>query len=486
MAVVIGIDLGTTSLQGVVVDAAGRQLASAEQPYELLTPQPGWSEQDPAAWFQALCMVTRELLAGAGSRELAGIAISGQMHGLVPVDATGEPVHNAILWNDQRTELQAGELRTTIGDAELIRRTGNPAITGFQLPKLLWLRQNEPAAFDRTVRVLLPKDWLSQQLTGNFSSEPSDASGTGVFNISSGDWDEAILTGCGLDRNLFPVVIASHEQAGTVQAAAAKATGLPPGTPVFAGAGDNAAANIGLGLSSRQPGRGSLSLGTSGVVFVPLAGPEPDREGRVHLFSHADSNWCLLGVTLAAGGSLRWFRDRFLGGEGYGELNRLAARSGPGAAGVTFHPYLAGERSPWLDASLRGSFSGLSLASGLADMSRAVLEGVAFSLKDVIGVFRERLQLDELLVTGGGARSPLFLQLVADVLGVELQVVSPAAGAAYGSALLALQGLGFTDSAASAARVKHAQVVTPRQEPLLEAAHQRYIAVREKLHLAQD
>ncbi len=486
MTVVIGVDLGTTSLQGVLVDADGQQLASAEQPYPLLTPQPGWSEQEPAAWFEALCRVTRELMAARGGAELAGVAISGQMHGLVPTTATGEVVRNAILWNDQRTGEQADELSETIGNDQLIQRTGNPAITGFQLPKLLWLRQHEPAAFDRTERALLPKDWLSSRLTGNFVSEPSDASGTGCFNSSSGDWDETILTAVGLERSLFPQVIPSHAQAGTVHAGAAGLTGLPAGTPVFAGAGDNAAANTGLGLSSRQAGRGSLSLGTSGVMFMPLAKPEADSQGRLHLFSHADGNWCLLGVTLAAGGSLRWFRDRFLAGESFAELNRLAAGSEPGAAGVTFHPYLAGERSPWLNASLRASFSGLSLASGLPEMARAVLEGVAFSLRDVLDVFREQTDVSELLVTGGGAKSALFLQLVADVLDVELQLVDPAAGAAYGSALLALQGLGLTDSAAASARVVRAQTVTPQHIPPLEESWQRYCAVRDRLHLAQD
>lgn len=482
MAYVLGIDLGTTSLQGVLVDPDGRQHASAERSYPLFTPRPGWSEQEPAGWYRALCEVSRELLAAAEGQELLGVALAGQMHGLVAVNGAGEPVHNAILWNDQRTAAQAAQLSGAVGEAELIRLTGNPAVTGFQLPKLLWLRDHEPGAFARTEQVLLPKDWLAFRLTGNFATEPSDAAGTGCFDLQRGDWAEGILEAVGIDRSLFPPVHASHDQVGTVHAEAAAATGLPAGTPVFAGAGDNAAANIGLGLGSHRPDRGSLSLGTSGVVFMPHLKPEPDPQGRVHLFAHADQGWCLLGVTLAAGGSIAWFRDRFLPGQDFGELNRLAAAAPAGSGGVSFHPYLAGERSPWLDPGLRGSFTGLSLASGLPELARAVLEGVAFSLRDVLDVFREQLEVSQLLVTGGGASSELLLQIAASALEVELQVVAGGTGAAYGSALLALQGLKLTDAAASAARVSLSSRMTPQPDAQLEDMRQRYVAVRRQLH----
>ncbi len=474
MAVAIGVDLGTSSVQGVAVDVTGKLLLSASRTYPLLTPQPGWSEQEPLHWWAAFTAVIRELLAGLDGKEITGLAVSGQMHGLVAVDRHGEPLRPAILWNDQRTAVQAAELREAVGDSSLISRTGNPAITGFQLPKLLWLRSQEPRLFEQTVAALLPKDWLAFRLTGEYSTEPSDATGVGCLNIHSGDWDDTVLGATLLDRSLFPPVIASHQIKGHVTAEAALATGLPEGLPVVAGAGDNAAANLGLGLDSSQPERGSLSLGTSGVLFTPVKGPTPDSRGRVHLFAHGDGNWCLLGVTLAAGGSVEWFANRFLQGEGAGGLVALAAASPGGANGVSWHPYLAGERSPWLDPVLRAAFSGLSLATDLGDMARAVLEGVAFSLRDVLQVQEALTPVSELVVTGGGSRSGLWLQLIADALGTVLSVSQEAQGAAYGSALLALQG---TADAGPAARLANRQVsglVHPQRNTALEEAWARW------------
>lgn len=474
MPAVIGIDLGTSSLQGVLVNEAGRQMASSKRTYPLSNPQPGWSEQEPLHWWAAFCAVVRELIAEADGQEIVGLGLAGQMHGLVALDAGREVVRPAILWNDQRTVKEVGQITGAVGASNLISRTGNPAVTGFQLPKLLWLRDSEPASFERLDMALLPKDWLGFMLTGETVTEPSDATGTGCFNIHSGDWDDSILGAVGLSRSLFPEVLPSVALRGTVSAEASLATGLPEGLPVVAGAGDNAAANIGLGIDNARPERGSLSLGTSGVLFTPLGSPAPDSQGRIHLFAHADGNWCLLGVTLAAGGSIEWFVNRFLERGGVARMNELAASSPPGSRGVSWHPYLSGERSPWLRPDLRASFSGLSLSNDLADMSRAVFEGVAFSLRDVLEVQSGISPVGELLVTGGGAASPLWLQIMADALGVILTVTADSPGAAYGSALLALEGVTGAGKAARLARPAVTGLVHPQVNPCLEDAWQRF------------
>ncbi len=442
MAVTLGLDLGTSSARGVVLDPDLRVRATAERQYPLLSDRPGWSEQDPAHWWAAVCALLQELTGQLAGEEVLGIAFSGQMHGLVPLASDGGVLRNAILWNDQRTGREARIISDAVGDRELIRRTGNPAITGFQLPKILWLREHEPERFRRLSLALLPKDWLTLKLTGEAATEPSDASGCGCLNLEGGDWDDAVLAAVGLDRSILPPVRPTGSVVGRVTKAAAAETGLQAGVPVLAGAGDNAAANLALGLGTHRPGLGSLSLGTSGVIFAPLDAPEPDPEGRVHLFGHADGRYCLLGVTLAAGGSLAWFRRVMMNSASFERITELAEGTRPGAGGVTFHPYLSGERSPLLDPDLRGSFSGLSLATGPGELARAVLEGVAFSLLDVADVMRRSTRLTGLLALGGGAASDFWLQMFADVLKVEIMRPTGARDAAWGAALLAQHGVG--------------------------------------------
>lgn len=441
MAVTLGIDLGTSSARGVLLDPDLRVRATAERQYPLLSDRPGWSEQDPAHWWGAVCAIVQELTGQLAGEEILGVAFSGQMHGLVPVASDGRVLRNAILWNDQRTGLEARLLSDALGDRELIRRTGNPAITGFQLPKILWLREHEPERFTNMSTALLPKDWLTLKLTGEAVTEPSDASGCGCLNLESGDWDDAVLAAVGLDRSILPPVRPTGSVVGHVSKTAAAETGLRPGIPVLAGAGDNAAANLALGLGTHRPGLGSLSLGTSGVIFAPLDVPEPDPDGRVHLFGHADGRYCLLGVTLAAGGSLAWFRRVIMNSASFDRITQLASNTRPGAGGVTFHPYLSGERSPHMDPDLRGGFSGLSLATGPDELSRAVLEGVAFSLLDVADVMRKSAVLTGLLALGGGAASDFWLQMFADVLKVEVMRPAGVRDAAWGAALLAQQGI---------------------------------------------
>lgn len=475
--VALGLDLGTSGVRVVAVNERGVLAAEASRTYALLTPQPGWTEQRPADWVQAALEALSELASGLGGAEPVALGLSGQMHGMVALDGAGESVRPALLWNDQRTGDAVRELEAAVPRETLVARTGNPAITGFQLPKLLWLRAAEPEAFARTRAVLLPKDFLGFVLTGEMRAEPSDASGTNCFHLETKTWDEEVLGALNLSADLFPQIVPSHAVVGRLKRELAGRTGLPEGLPVVAGAGDNAAAAVGLGLSSRTPAVGSVSLGTSGVVFAPLRAPTPDPEGRVHLFCHADGGFHLLGVTLAAAGSLEWYRRTFCPDRPFAELVAEAEASPPGASGVTFKPYLAGERTPHLNPDLRGSWTGLSLATRHADVVRSVLEGVAFSLRDALDIIGPLSPLKRALVTGGGAKSELWVQLVADVLGLPLAKPRQNQGAAYGAALLAWQGVGHVEYAADLASTEVAAEVTPASSAPYEEALGRYRSV---------
>lgn len=476
--VTIGLDLGTSGLKGLVVSQDGTTLLEASASYPLLTPRQGWTEQDPAEWLRAAREVLRELAAGARERRLepAAIGLSGQMHGLVALDARGEVVRPAPLWNDQRTGDAVIEIERAVPRAELIGRTGNPAVTGFQLPKLVWLRQAEPHAFARTRRVLLPKDYLGYALTGRMRTEPSDASGTGLLNLASLSWDADILRALDLDPNLFPGVVPSASVVSGLVADWARDTGLPEGLPVIAGAGDNAGAAIGLGVTSARPGTGSLSLGTSGVVFLPLERPEPEPGGRVHLFAHADGGYHLLGVTLAAAGSLGWLRDRLAPEASFEQLLGEAGRAPGGSDGLVFLPYLAGERSPQLDPDLRGGWIGLGLAHERAHLVRSVLEGVAFGLADALDAMRPLALPARLLATGGGSRSDLWLGIVGNALGVRLERPEREQGPARGAAILAAVGAGLHASLAEAVELTAPRTtpVVVNPEPALAAARERF------------
>ena len=441
--VALGLDVGTSALKAVAVDEAGEVVASCDRAYPLLTPQPGWSEQRPEEWWDAARWAIRELLSELEGRyEPLAIGLSGQMHGMVPLDENGAVVRPAILWNDQRTGEAVAAIERSVPRRELIDRTGNPAITGFQLAKVVWLRQAEPQNFARTSNILFPKDFIGYRLTGELFAEPCDASGSNAFNLHAMAWDADVLDALELDARLWPQVVPSKAVVGDVDLGVAEELGLPAGLNVVAGAGDNAAAAYGLGLSSARPQLGSVSLGTSGVICAPGSEPKPDPEGRVHLFCHADGGYFLLGVTLAAAGSLGWFRDRLAPDRSVEELIALASEVPAGAGGVTFKPYLSGERTPHLDPSLRGSFHGLSLATGLPQMVRAVLEGVAFSLRDAFTVMEPLGAPEQALLTGGGARSGSWSQLLADVLQIPLARSDSERGPAYGAARLALENSG--------------------------------------------
>lgn len=443
--VTLGLDLGTSGVKVVALSADGQVLAQTLKPYPLLTPQPGWTEQRPQDWAEATFAGLREVagqLQAAGHTSLA-LGLSGQMHGAVFLGAHGEVIRPAPLWNDQRTAEAVEEIEAKVPRQDLIARTGNRAVTGFQLPKLLWLRQAEPEHFARTRHVLLPKDYLGYVLTGQMHTEPSDASGVGALNLARRAWDTGVLGALGLSSNLFPEVVDSWGVTGHLTPGAAEQTGLPAGLPVVAGGGDNAAAGIALGLSSLRPQIGSVSLGTSGVLFVPLEQPSPDPEGRVHLFAHADGGFNLLGVTLSAAGALQWFRDRLAPETSFGTLLDEASVVPSGADGLTFLPFLAGERSPHMRPDLRASWTGLSLAHGRGQLVRALLEGTAFALADAYDVMRPLSGVTSLLATGGGARSDLWLGLVGGALGLEVRRTTSEPGAAEGAAMLAMPAAGF-------------------------------------------
>ncbi|MEH2179261.1 xylulokinase [Nostoc sp.] len=481
--IVVGLDLGTGGVRAIAVDLLGQIIAQATRSYPLLTPQPGWTEQNSSDWVEAslnaLFDVTQQL---NGYRAIA-LGLSGQMHGMVSLDAQGKAIRPAILWNDQRTGKAVVEIEATIPRQELIQRTGNPAITGFQLPKLLWLRTEEPQAYTRLWQILLPKDYLGYVLTGEIFTEPSDASGVGCLNLANRQWDRDILHALDINPALFPPVIESTAIAGRLKSEIAARVGLPVGLPVVAGGGDNAAAAIGLGISSSNLNRGSLSIGTSGVIFAPCRSyarrrhrPIPDPEGRVHLFCHVDGGYHLLGVTLAAGGSLRWYRDTFAPHISYTDLMDMAERSQPGARGILFLPHLAGERSPHLDPDTRGAFVNLSLTHTPADITRAVLEGVAFSLRSALEVISAIAPIDQLLATGGGARSHIWLQILADILQTKLIAPKAEEGAAYGAAILAMVGIGVYPNLETALQIlpQDSNVVQPQANPLYEAGFNRY------------
>jgi xylulokinase len=434
----IGLDVGTTAVKALAVDESGTVVARAEAGYPLSTPRPGWAEQDPRDWWRA----TEQALAALGVRDVAGIGLSGQMHGLVALDAAGDVIRPAILWNDGRTAAECAEIERRVGLPELIARTGNRALTGFTAPKLLWLRAHEPESYARIARVLLPKDYVRLRLCGEHAIDMADASGTLLLDVARRRWSEQVLDALELDAAWLPRLLESPEVSGTT----------PDGVPVAAGAGDQAAGALGVGVD--RPGPLSIALGTSGVVFAALPSFAADERARVHAFCHAvPGGWHAMGVMLSAAGSLQWLRDVVAPGAGFGELIEAAAAWEPGVEGLTFLPYLAGERTPHADPDARGSFTGLSLRHDRGALTRAVLEGVAYGLRDSLDLVRELgVEPERGRVSGGGARSELWLRIVASVLELPLERPLVEEGAAYGAALLGgVAGGVWPDTAAAVA-----------------------------------
>jgi xylulokinase len=451
----VGLDVGTSAVKGVAIDPEGTVLALAEAEYPLSTPRPGWAEQDPEDWWAASERVLDQLRASAGAP--AGIGLSGQMHGLVALDEADRVLRPAILWNDQRTAAQCEEIERTIGLERLISLTGNRALTGFTAPKLLWLREHEPDVYGRIARISLPKDYVRLRLCGAHAIDVADASGTLLLDVARRRWSDDVLEALDLDATWLPAVMESPEVSGETA----------DGVPIAAGAGDQAAGALGVGVD--RPGPLSVVLGTSGVVFAALDAFAADAEARVHAFCHAvPGAWHAMGVMLSAAGSLRWLRDTAAAGVGYDVLIAEAVRWPPGTEGLLFAPYLAGERTPHADPDARGAFTGLSVRHDRGALVRAVLEGVAYGLRDSLDLIDElaagSVELGR--VSGGGARSTEWLTIVASVLDLPLERVAVDEGAAFGAAILGGVAAGtWTDvHAAVAATVRPRERIEPVPE----------------------
>lgn len=455
MSYLIGIDASTTATKALLIDEQGQIVAVAATEYGYETPHPLWSEQEPDLWWNGAVQSIRQVLSASGidPASVAGVGLSGQMHGLVLLDAAGKSLRPAILWNDQRTGKQCDEIRDRLGKERLVAITGNDALTGFTAPKILWVMENEPELFAQVRQILLPKDYVRFKLTGEYATDKAGAAGTILFDIQTRDWSPDVLKALGIQPEWLPPTYEGPAITGQISQAAAEATGLRQGTPVMAGGGDQAAGAVGVGAVTE--GVVSLALGTSGVVFASSDQPFIEPAGRLHAFCHALPNkWHLMGVMLSAAGSLRWYRDTLAPGTDYNDLLAPAADIEPGSEGLLFLPYLTGERTPHPDPLARGAFIGLTVRHSQAHMTRAVLEGVAFGLRDSFELMKAvgLPAITQVRVAGGGARSSLWRQILADVFNSELVTVNTTEGAAYGAALLAGVGAGIWSDGESACK----------------------------------
>ncbi len=466
MTYFIGIDSSTTATKALLLTETGEVVGVASSTYDYETPKPLWSEQRPELWWTATAASIRQLLAdtGVAPTAVSGIGLTGQMHGLVLLGKNGDVLRPALLWNDQRTGAECDEMRALIGKQRLIDITGNDALTGFTAPKILWVKNNEPEIYGRIAHILLPKDYVRYKLTGEFATDKAGGAGTQLFDVRQRDWSKEVVTKLSIDPAWLPKTFEGTAVTGHLTPTAAQATGLPTGIPVVAGGGDQAANAVGTGAV--VDGVVALSLGTSGVVFASSDVPIVEPDGRLHAFCHAvPGKWHLMGVMLSAAGSLRWYRDALAPGVDFDTLLAPAADVPPGSEGLLFLPYLTGERTPHPDPLARGGFIGLTVRHSQPHLTRAVLEGVAFGLRDSLELMRGAglANITQIRASGGGLRSPLWRQILADVLQAEIVTVNTTEGAAYGAAVLALVGAGVFASveAACAALVR----VTGRTEP---------------------
>jgi len=446
MSYVLGIDVSTTGAKALIVDESGKVAASATTEYPLSTPRPLWSEQDPADWWCGAQQSIRRALSegGIAGKEIVGVGLTGQMHGLVLLDEKGQVLRPAILWNDQRTGPQCERITKRIGFRQLLSWTGNPVLPGFTAPKIIWVREHEPQIYAQVAHILLPKDYVRYKLTGNYATDMADGSGMLLLDVKRRDWSQEMLHALDIHAEWLPSLYEGPAVTGTISEAAAEATGLKAGTPVVGGGGDQAAQAVGVGAV--KPGIVALTLGTSGVVFAPTGEPFIEPEGRLHAFCHSvPGRWHLMGVMLSAAGALRWYHDLLASEQSYDEFLKPAAAVSPGCEGLLFLPYLTGERTPYPDPNARGAFVGLTVRHTLAHMTRAVLEGVACGLRDSLELLRGAGlgSINQVRASGGGARSPLWRQILADTLNCELVTVNVTEGAAYGAALLAGVGAGI-------------------------------------------
>lgn len=499
MSYFLGIDLGTTGARAIIVDGSnGAVIAGATSEYPLDAPRPLWAEQNPADWWRGTVEAVQGALHKArqvlgGSVEVAAVGLSGQMHGVVLLDEAGEVVGPSLIWCDGRSQAQCDFITETVGAEHLIELTANPALVGFSAPKILWVRENRPDQWRRTRKFLLPKDYIRYKLTGEYASEVSDASGTLLFDVAGRRWSSEMLERLELDSALLPAVYESPEVSGQITAAVAAELGLKAGTPVVGGGGDQAAGAVGNGIV--RFGSVSSTIGSSGVVFAYAEQPARDPGGRVHTFCHAvPGAWHVMGVTQGAGLSLRWFRDeiagpveiaaaRDSGQDIYDLLTQQAASVQPGSEGLIFLPYLMGERTPILDPQARGVWFGLTAAHHRAHLTRSVLEGVAYSLKDSLQILLEMgVAVEEIRASGGGGKSPLWRQIQADTFNREVVTVNASEGPAYGAALLAGVGAGFWPSVASACDATIQVTTRTNPDPAAAEVYARYYPIYNELY----
>lgn len=445
MNLFIGLDIGTTGVKGLLVDEKGEIVGSWNEPLKLITPQSGWNEQDSKDWWKKTLIVLKQL--NEKACEIGGkvraISTSGQMHSLVPLDKEGKVLRNAILWNDQRTHEECEIIIKEFGEKFLIKNVGNPVLTGFTLPKILWIKRNEPEIFESTRKILLPKDFINFMMTGKIVTEPSDASGTVMYGIN-GKWMNEILDRLGISAEILPEVIPSNEVIGALRKEVAIETNLSEDVIVVPGGADNACSALGVGVT--LPGRVMISLGTSGTVLAPTFSEEPDPKGRVHFFFHVLKGIKYhMGVMLSATHSLNWFKERFLK-ESYREINEMVSKSPPGSNGIIFLPYLNGERTPHRDPFARGVFFGISSFNSKEDVIRSIFEGVTLGIKDSFDILKKELKIniEDVRITGGGSKSDIWVKITSDALGYPIKRPQVNEGAAYGASMLAFSGFSKT------------------------------------------
>ncbi|MBN1458410.1 MAG: xylulokinase [Armatimonadetes bacterium] len=490
----LGIDVGTTGTKAVLTDLEGNIAARATHEYPLHTPRPGWAEQDPHDWWRATVAAIKDVLGQSGARpdEVHGLGLSGQQHGSVFLDRNGEVIREALLWCDQRTATQCQWIHETVGFEKVVEETLNPVLTGFQAPKIVWLRDHEPELYEKLRMILLPKDYVRYRLTGEFATEVSDAAGTSLLNVAKRNWSDVMLSGLGLTQDMLPKVYESPVASTAVCETAAQETGLRAGLPIAGGGGDNACSAVGNGVI--EEGIVAVSVGTSGTVFSPMNEPKMDPKLRVHTFCHAVPNqWHAMGVMLMAGGSLRWFRDelcqeeiataRARGVDPYEIITEKAASAPVGSEGLIFLPYMTGERTPHADPNARGVFMGVGLRHTKAHLARSIMEGVCYGLRDSLEILKEmELPLHEIRNTGGGSRSPFWRQMQSDVFRAPLVAMAIDEGAAFGAALLGgVAGGVWPDvPAACAATVRTNEPVQPNRRA--SAVYNKYYPIYRGLY----
>ncbi len=438
----IGIDVSTTASKAVVIDEKGNVVATAGYPHPLSTPKPLWSEQNPEDWWSATSGALRDVLKEVPADEVAAVGLTGQMHGLTPLDENGEVVRPAILWNDQRSNAQCAAVMEKVGHKRTYELVGSILLPGFTAPKIMWMRENEPENYAKLRHVLLPKDYVRYRLSGAYACDVADGSGFGVLDIAKRDWSDEMLDAFEIPREWLPELCESQDVSAHVSEAAAAATGLKAGTPIVGGAGDQPAGGVGSGIV--KMGMVSMSVGTSGVAYASSDHYSPEPDGRLHTFcGPVPGTWFHMGVMLSAAGGLRWLHDELACGRSYDEINAMVANTPRGAHGLIFAPYLTGERNPHPDPFARGAFIGFTLRHGIAEMARSVMEGVAFGMRDQLELLRAQgVHPTEAVIGGGAAKSPIWRQMITDIMGMPLYTVNTTEGAAFGAAILAAVGAG--------------------------------------------